>query len=64
LSEKDMLLIKSIITRSRIYKNQAHRDVVNDLVLKLKDELNLDKIPPNKVEFLKTLIRDYIVLTR
>ncbi len=64
LSEKDMLLIKSIITRSRIYKNQAHRDVVNELVVKLKEELNLDKTPPNRVEFLKTLIRDYIVLTR
>jgi uncharacterized RDD family membrane protein YckC len=64
LSEQDMLLIKSIITRSRLYRNKAHREVVNDLVLRLKDELDLEKIPPNKIEFLKTLIRDYIVLTR
>ncbi len=64
LREQDMLLIKSIITRSRLYRNQAHRDVVNDLVVRLKDELDLEKIPPNKIEFLKTLIRDYIVLTR
>jgi len=64
LREQDMLLIKSIITRSRLYRNQAHRDVVDDLVVRLKDELDLEKIPPNKIEFLKTLIRDYIVLTR
>ncbi|MEM6963271.1 MAG: RDD family protein [Bacteroidota bacterium] len=63
-SEQDMLLIKSIITRSRLYRNQAHRDVVDDLMIKLKDELDLEKTPPNKIEFLKTLIRDYIVLTR
>ena len=59
-----MLLIKSIITRSRLYRNKAHREVVDDLVVRLKDELDLEKMPPNKIEFLKTLIRDYIVLTR
>ena len=64
LSEKDMLLIKSIITRYRLYRNQAHREVVNRLVERLKDELSLDEIPGNKIDFLKTLIRDYIVLTR
>ena len=64
LSEQDMLLIKSIITRSRLYRNKAHQDVVSDLMVRLKEELNLDKMPQNKIEFLKTLIRDYIVLTR
>jgi hypothetical protein len=38
--------------------------VVNDLVTRLKNELDLEKVPPNKIEFLKILIRDYIVLTR
>ncbi|HFC00079.1 MAG TPA: RDD family protein [Phaeodactylibacter sp.] len=64
LSEQDMLLVKSIITRSRLYKNKAHREAVNEVVQHIKEELDLEKIPPNKVEFLKTLIRDYIVLTR
>lgn len=64
LSEKDMLLIKSIITRYRLYQNKAHREIVNDLVEKLKLELSIDEIKGSKIDFLKTLIRDYIVLTR
>lgn len=64
LSEQDMLLIKNIIARYRTYPNQAHQEVVNQLVEKLKIELDLDEVPRNKIDFLKTLIRDYIVLTR
>jgi len=64
LSEKDMLLIKSIITRNRLYQNQAHQEVVDDLVIRLKEELSIDEIKGTKIDFLKTLIRDYIVLTR
>lgn len=64
LSEKDMLLIKTIITRYRKHRNQAHREVINDLVQNLTKRLDIIEPPKNKVEFLKTLIRDYIVLTR
>ncbi len=64
LSEQDMLLIKNIITRYRKYKNPAHREVINDLVVNLTKKLDLIEPPKNKIEFLKTLIRDYIVLTR
>lgn len=64
LNEKDMLLIKNIIAREQKYRNQAHTQVVNDLVTKLMDILDLVERPKDKIEFLKTLIRDYIVLTR
>jgi len=64
LSEKDMLLIKTIITRYRKHRNTAHREVINDLVENLTKRLDILEPPKNKVEFLKTLIRDYIVLTR
>ena len=64
LSEKDMLLIKNIIARERKYRNQAHTQVVNDLITKLMDILDIVERPKDKIEFLKTLIRDYIVLTR
>jgi len=64
LSEKDMLLIKNIISRYRKYKNPAHQEVVNDLVNRLMNILDIREQPKNKIEFLKTLIRDYIVLTR
>jgi len=64
LSEKDMLLIKSVISRYQKHRNQAHKEVINDLTKRLSDILQITDIPKNKVEFLKTLIRDYIVLTR
>lgn len=64
LREEDMLLIKSIISRYRKYKNPAHRDVVNELVSNLEERLDISERPPDKIEFLKILIRDYIVLTR
>ncbi len=64
LSEKDMLLIKNIITRYRRYRNPAHRSIVNDLVEQLLEQLDIAEKPVDKIAFLKTLIRDYIVLTR
>lgn len=64
LKERDMLLIKSIINRYSRYPNEAHRKVVNQTVDRLKVILDLEEMPNNKIEFLKTLIRDYIVLTR
>lgn len=64
LSEQDMLLIKTIISRSRTYKNEAHREVIDDLVNRLTHLLGIMEAPTDKIGFLKTLIRDYIVLTR
>ena len=64
LSEQDMLLIKNIISRYRKFRNDAHHQVVEELVDKLQDELDIDNVPKDRIAFLKTLIRDYIVLTR
>jgi len=64
LSEQDMLLIKTIISRYRRHNNQAHQEVVNDLTANLVEQLQIDIPPKDKITFLKTLIRDYIVLTR
>lgn len=64
LSEQDMLLIKHIISRNRLYRNKAHQEAVDDLVHQLSERLHILDKPQNKIAFLKTLIRDYIVLTR
>ncbi len=64
LSEEDMLLIKSIISRYRKHRNRAHQEVVDELVQNLSQQLGLLEKPVDKIGFLKTLIRDYIVLTR
>ena len=64
LNEEDMLLIKSVITRVTRYNNLAHQQLLQELVDNLMHQLELNTKPRNNVEFLKTLIRDYIVLTR
>ena len=64
LSEQDMLLIKTIISRHRKHRNKAHQEVVDELVVNLSQQLDIMEPPRDKIGFLKTLIRDYIVLTR
>jgi uncharacterized RDD family membrane protein YckC len=64
LSEKDMLLIKTVISRYQKHRNEAHQQVIDELTQRLAHVLQITAIPKNKVEFLKTLIRDYIVMTR
>lgn len=64
LSEQDMLLLKHLISRQRQYNNPAHQKAVQEAAERLGAVLELREVPRNKMEFLKTLIRDYIVLTR
>lgn len=64
LKERDMLLIKSVISRYHKYPNKAHKEALNETVSHLKTILDIDITPKNKIDFLNTLIRDYIVLTR
>lgn len=62
--EDDMLLIKQAIERYAKYKNQAHKEAILELVEVVRERLGISEEPKNKIKFLKTLIKDYIVLTR
>jgi uncharacterized RDD family membrane protein YckC len=64
LSERDMLLVKSVVSRYQAYGNAAHRQVVAELVEHLRRLLDIEEKPTDRIAFLNTLIRDYIVLTR
>lgn len=63
-SEQDMLLVKQTVERYSKFKNTAHKEAVLELVEVMKTHLGLTEVPKNKLQFLKTLIRDYVVLTR
>lgn len=63
-SEQDMLLIKNTITRYRKYRNKAHEKVIDELVKKLCSKLGILSKPKDKIKFLRTVVKDYIVLTR
>ena len=64
-SEDDMLLIKNTIARYQRYPNEANPNILHDLAIQLGLQLNAPREETrNAAEFLKNLIRDYIVLTR
>jgi uncharacterized RDD family membrane protein YckC len=63
LDEDTMLMVKEVLKKRVQYPNQAHVKAFDLLVQKIETELDL-KSPKNKVEFLKILLKDYIVLTR
>lgn len=64
LAESDMLMIKTVIERSQDYQNDGHVAALNELVERLRELLGIRNTPPDKIAFLKTLLRDYIILTR
>lgn len=64
LNESDMLFIKNAVTRYQEYGNRAHEELLEDLVTHLMPLLDVRIRPMNRIDFLKTLLRDYVVLTR
>lgn len=64
LGEQDMLFVKQMLTRYQRYPNDAHLYAMEDLITHLMPLLDIERRPMNSVEFLKTLLRDYVVLTR
>lgn len=64
LAEKDVILIKNLIFRSRQFDNESHREAMNNMVYKLCQILELPTIPRDKEAFLNTIISEYIIHTR
>jgi uncharacterized RDD family membrane protein YckC len=64
MSEDDVLFIKEVLERYRKYKNEAHREALRVLSEKMKIKLDIAHTVGRYDEFLLTLIKDYVVLTR
>ena len=63
-SEQQMLLLKETLERNARYKNEAHLTAMKTLGSKMAKQLELEKTPIATEKFLKTLLRDYIYMTR
>ncbi len=61
--EQEMLLIKDVLDRNKNYPSEANEKALNELLKIVLEKTDLP-VPKNKVQFLNTLIKDYIVLTR
>ncbi len=64
LSEQDMLTVKNVLIRFQKYRNSAHWAAVHATAQRIAQVLQVAPPDGNPIEFLKTLLRDYIVLTR
>jgi hypothetical protein len=63
-SEDEMLTVKAALDRYSKYGNQAHMTILEAAALRCSEVLDLRHVPENREEFLRTLIKDYIVITR
>ena len=63
-TDEDMITVKTALDRYSKYPNHAHKKAILNLVKKVADQLELSRLPSNQIQFLKTIINDYIVLTR
>ena len=64
LSEQDMLFVKKVLEQATKFRNKAHENAIDQLTEKIAELLDIKIIPGNKVEFLKNILSDYVVLTR
>lgn len=64
LKEEDVLLIKNTVIRFERYKNKSHRASISTLVIHLQELLGIEERPKDALKFLRTCIKDYIILTR
>jgi hypothetical protein len=63
-TDEDMLLIKNTIQRVKLHPNEE----IKRFAIELADEsarlIGLEETPAKRMEFLQTLLQDYVVLTR
>jgi uncharacterized RDD family membrane protein YckC len=64
LKEEDVLLIKSTLDRYQRFKNEAHNEAMKLLAERIIQVLAIDHVEGNRQQFLKTILNDYVVLTR
>jgi uncharacterized RDD family membrane protein YckC len=63
-TETEMLLIKKLVDRYLNVQNESHRLLVVETANKLSHKLGVTMKEKKPELFLKTLIRDYVILTR
>lgn len=63
-TEEDMLLLKNTLERAKANPNDNYRKLLAELARKICDQLDIKEVPKKRTAFLKTVLNDYIVLTR
>lgn len=64
LKEEQMVLLKNTIERYEKYKNKAHEEAVVLLSGKVAEKLEVPVPKKDRLQFLKQVLKDYVILTR
>jgi hypothetical protein len=65
LSEEDMLTIQQVLKRSVLFRNAAQDEMLSETAAHICKILDIPTVPyQDRGDFLRRLIKDYIVLTR
>jgi uncharacterized RDD family membrane protein YckC len=64
LREEDALLIKATLERFRRFRNDAHAEAIDNLADHIRQTLHIDASEENQPVFLRTVLNDYVVLSR
>ncbi len=64
LAETDMLLLKEVMERNIKYPNHAHHEAMEEVVELISDKLSITHIPYDRNGFIRTLIKDYVAMSR
>lgn len=64
LMEEDVLLIKATLDRYRKYNNDAHSEALNMLAENIARILRIPRTEKSQEQFLETILKDYVMLTR
>jgi uncharacterized RDD family membrane protein YckC len=64
LTEEQALLIKNVLDRNKKYPGHTSRTLAKELYIKILEELKIENCRQNSMDFLRTILKDYVVLTR
>ena len=63
-TDKDMLLVKEVLSRHQKFRNESSRKAVRSLSKKISSELKVSRVRLDHKEFLQDILKDYVSLTR
>jgi uncharacterized RDD family membrane protein YckC len=64
LREEDALLIKATLERYGRFRNRAHAEAIDSLADHIRENLHIDADEESQPVFLRTILNDYVVLSR
>lgn len=63
-TDEEMIIVKRMLQKYKSNPNDYNGDLIVDLSQKIAKDLNIPSINGNRVEFLESILSDYIILTR